>query len=246
MPSLRFAFVVSLLATLVCLPGVAQKPKKTRVAAVPAQVAKPVAPPVELLPSQKPSVPPEVSYKNGSLTIVAENSTLGDILRAVHVQTGAAIDVPSNATERVASRLGPGPARDVLASLLHGSHFDYVIMGTSDNPNAVARVVLMTRTQGAESSAVSQPVQEAAVPTPAPPAMAEQGNDVSEQQDQVFDNGQEEPTPQPEGQAEGQPQQPPQPGAPGIKTPEQLLQELRQQQTVQQAPPETQPPPPEQ
>jgi len=39
-------------------------------------------------------VPPQVNYQNAQLTIVATNSTLGDILRAVRKQTGAEIEIP--------------------------------------------------------------------------------------------------------------------------------------------------------
>ena len=63
-----------------------------------------------------PALPPQVHYSRGQLTIVAENSTLADILRAVRTQTGADVEVPPNATERVVAHLGPGPARDVLDS----------------------------------------------------------------------------------------------------------------------------------
>ena len=65
------------------------------------------------------AVPPQVTYENNELTIVAPNSTLADILRAVKKLTGAEIDVPA-APERVVTRLGPGPARDVVADLLNG------------------------------------------------------------------------------------------------------------------------------
>ena len=58
------------------------------------------------------SVPPQVTYENNQLTIVASNSTLADVLRAVRKTTGADIDVPA-APERVVTHLGPGPARDV-------------------------------------------------------------------------------------------------------------------------------------
>ena len=64
-----------------------------------------------------PAVPPKVSFSGGMLTIVAENSTLSDILRAVKAQTGAAVEIPPNATERVVTHLGPGAPRDVLSSL---------------------------------------------------------------------------------------------------------------------------------
>src|SRR5579863_8752437 len=88
------------------------------------------------------AVPPQVSFQNNQLTIVAPNSTLADILRAVKKQTGAEIDVPP-APERVVTHLGPGPAREVMAELLNGSRFNYVLLGAPDDQNALSRAVLV-------------------------------------------------------------------------------------------------------
>ncbi len=110
--------------------------------AAPAPQPPPPPPPPPTL-EQMPASAPQVFFRNGQLTIVARNSTLGDILRAVHTQTGASVDVPSNATERVVSNLGPGPARDVLASLLNGSHFNYVMLGSPNDPRMVQRIIEM-------------------------------------------------------------------------------------------------------
>ena len=55
-------------------------------------------------------VPPQVSYQNEQLTIVAPNSTLGDILRAVRKQTGAEIEIPVGAgagSDSSGTRAGP-------------------------------------------------------------------------------------------------------------------------------------------
>src|SRR6476660_5592013 len=70
----------------------------------------PVDAPQEVLPltpEQRPAAAPLVIYLNGKLSISAKNSTLGDVLRAIANKTGAAIDVPENANERVVSQLGP-------------------------------------------------------------------------------------------------------------------------------------------
>ena len=91
---------------------------------------------------QMPFVPPKVNFTNGQLTIVAENSTLGDVLRAVGTQTGAAIEMSTDATERVVAHLGPGPARDVITKLMNGSLFNYVILGSAAQPDHIDRVIL--------------------------------------------------------------------------------------------------------
>ena len=103
-----------------------------------------------LTPEQRPAAPPIVIYLNGKLSISAKNSTLGDVLRAIANKTGAAIDVPENANERVVSQLGPAPARDVMASLLNGSHFNYVMVGSENDPNSVVRVVLTAKSEKGE------------------------------------------------------------------------------------------------
>jgi hypothetical protein len=102
-----------------------------------------VAPPAgleQLLPSA-----PTVTYENGVLTISADNSRLSDILWGIRSKTGADIDIPLQAEDRVVTRLGPGPARDVMYSLLVASRFSYVIVGSDAHPNALAQVLLISK-----------------------------------------------------------------------------------------------------
>ena len=120
-------------------PTVHPKPKRLKKTT---KVQKPQLPPLPSGPTgpvqQVPldsmaPVPPQVSYQNSQLTIIAPNSTLGDILRAVRKQTGAEIEIP-HCDERVVTHLGPGPAREVMAELLNGSRFNYVLLGSpADN-----------------------------------------------------------------------------------------------------------------
>src|SRR5438445_7536590 len=107
-------------------------------------------PPPPPTPEQGPSSPPEVSFQNGELTIVARNSTMGDVLTAVKQKTGAAVEMPAVSSERVVGRFGPGAPRDVLAQLLNGSHYDYVLLGSPADPGALKKVVLMARASGPE------------------------------------------------------------------------------------------------
>ena len=110
-------------------------------------VAQPVAP--FLTPEQAPPKPPQVSYEAGQLTIVAQNSTLSDILSQVRARTGADIDLPASASgERIWVQLGPGPARKVLAALLGGTTLDYVIQASDSetDPDGIRSVLLSPRT----------------------------------------------------------------------------------------------------
>ncbi len=185
-----------------------------------------------------PAVPPRVSFHDGLLTIVAENSTLSDILRAVRTQTGAAVEVPPNATERVVTHLGPGAPRDVLASLLNGSHFNYVMLGSPTNPDKVDRVILTSKS-GSVPNAGSGPMppgENNPAPVPIDEPDPQPSVDISEQPaDDSSENAVSEENP---------PQQPPN-GQQQVKTPEQLLRELQmqQQQQQRQGAPAGQPPP---
>jgi len=204
----------------------------------PAPAPQPPPPPPPTL-EQMPAAAPQVFFRNGQLTIVARNSTLGDILRAVHTQTGASVDVPSNATERVVSNLGPGPARDVLASLLNGSHFNYVMLGSPNDPRMVQRIILTSKSGtapenpslGNASSNPSQVATQQVYPQqPIPPPEAEE-MPVEEVQDESTPEAD-----QPEQPGQPEDQQVPN-GQQQVKTPEQLLQELQRQQQQQQQQP---------
>lgn len=98
-----------------------------------------------LTPEQRPAEVPNVTYIGGKLRVFAKNSTLSDILQAIAARTGAAIEVPEGASERVVTQLGPAPARDVIAALLNGSHYNYVLVGTEADSAEVARVIVTAK-----------------------------------------------------------------------------------------------------
>ncbi len=221
---LRF-FLVATMTCVLAGPCQADQPK-AKVHRVPAPVAAAGVAPVALLrPEQMPATPPQVSFSGGQLTITAQNSTLGDILRAVRNQTGAAVEVPANATERVAGNFGPGPARDVLSSLLNGSHFNYVLLGSATNPDALERVILTVKSSPTDQAATTESAS-AKPSTPADnPEMSNE--DQPDQAQEAPDIFAEEPGAQAEDQSTGQP-------AANARTPEQMLQDLQRQQEVQQ------------
>jgi hypothetical protein len=106
---------------------------------------------------QLPAMPAKVGYQGGLLTIAAQNSTLGEILRDVRKLTGASIDVPpGSGAERVVAYLGPGAPRDVLAALLNGTSLNYVMLGSSSDPTMVSSVILSPKppaTAGTQTAA---------------------------------------------------------------------------------------------
>lgn len=251
-----FCGIAAPCAILLCLSSISlgdaahgqRKPKK--------------APPLPPLPSGPlgpvPQIPldsiapmaPQVTYQSGQLTIVAPNSTLGDILKAVHKQTGAEIEVPA-ANDRVVTHLGPGPAREVIADLLNGSRFNYVLLGSPEDSNALTRVVLVPKTGGEAANPGVQAAQNQEPPNGQPGNMVAQQQQMQEPppdaadaeaapDDTVDDAAADQPVEdQPAGAQQDQQ---------GVKTPQQMLQEMQQrqlqiQQQQQQGQPGQMPPP---
>ena len=238
----------------------------------------PAGPLAQIPMDQLPAAAPKVTFENGMLSIAAQNATLGEILRNVHQLTGATIDVPpAGANERVVVQLGPGAPRDVLAALLNGTSFNYVMLGSATDPRVVASVVLTSRPGGGEVQTAAntvvegptsfQQVQQPQTPMashPMPPAFRGPGftqppqpvaadDDADDSSDDDKDDD-DQPQPQAQplqptlGQTDNQ-DQGAQPNA-GPKTPEQILQMIRdgQRPTPPGVPPnqqQPQQPPPE-
>ena len=210
-----------------------------KVAPTPAPTPVPSPTPMQAMkPSDMPPVPPQVSFKNGLLTVNAVNSTLGSLLAVIRNKTGIEFEGAELAgSDRVAISMGPATEGEVLASILSGSSLDYVVMGRPDSPNIVQRVLLSRRSHpGAATVANGQP---------APNATGQQEGDEDAPDENAIDPDQPQDTAAqpppvqqqppvqqpPEGQA--QPQQPPADQAGQPKTPEQLLQELKEMQQRQ-------------
>jgi hypothetical protein len=184
------------------------------------------------------AVAPQVTYQDGQLTIVAPNSTLGDILRAVHRLTRAEMEIPSAATERVVTNLGPAPAPVVMAQLLNGSHFNYVLLGSPADANTLTRVVLVPKAGPDNALTASAPT---GVANAASPQSAASGSAPENAVEEAADDSSDDNTDQNAAQAE-QPAAPPPPENGAIKTPQQLLQEMQQRQLqMQQGQPGGQP-----
>jgi len=202
----------------------------------PPQAQQPEPPPT---PEHGPSSPPDVTFKGGQLTITARNSTLGDVLNAVKQKTGAAVEMPAASGERVVGQFGPGAPRDVMAQLLNGSHYDYVLLGSPSDPGALNKVVLMARANGPEPVPMQPNQPGVAVAQPGLQIVPQVQNDqpednAGEMQPEVQQPEEEQQAPDQVEQPE-QPDQQAQPGQNGavVKTPEQLLRELQQQQQQQ-------------
>jgi hypothetical protein len=115
-----------------------------------------VAPP----PPPPPMRPPlEVYFRDGLLTIKATKATLSEVLFTVQQRTGAQIAIPAGAEqEKIVADLGPAPASEVLAHLLNGSSFNFLILNAANDPRRLDRVILSPR--GESSTMPLAPVEE--------------------------------------------------------------------------------------
>ncbi len=130
----------------------------------------------------------EVTFQNGQLSVSSNRASLSEVLFAIHQRTGAEIAIPAGAEqEQVAVDLGPAPAPELLAHLLNGSKFNFMILSSATDPKALDRVILSPRAEGPMSmssplppptnddgSEAGQPVDSPA-PSHGRPSMANEG-----------------------------------------------------------------------
>jgi hypothetical protein len=145
----------------------------------------------------------EVSFQGGLLSISANKANLSEVLFAVHQRTGAEIAIPAGAEqEMVAADFGPAPAPEVLAHLLNGSKFNFLILSSSTDPGVLDKVILSSRPEGP-------------MPMPRPQIQpVTQADDDAEPQPRVAPPSRPAPTENPNPPAE----RPVQPAAPDTKT----------------------------
>ncbi len=111
------------------------------------------SPQIALMPPPK---APKVTCDGNQLTITADNSTLAGILSAVHSCIGVQVDIPEGAAgKRIFETLGPGPAREVLESLLSGTDFNFAIGSPASDPQKVDSVLLLLKTTDSSASAAT-------------------------------------------------------------------------------------------
>jgi hypothetical protein len=195
-------------------PPTAAAPAPAAPAAQPAAAPQPAPPQsTEIAPSllQQPARDAQIVFADGNLSIHADNSSLAAILRQVASNSGMKIE-GLGGDERVFGNFGPGAPRDVLADLLVGTAYNQVLLGDLSN-GAPRELILSPATRGGAS---------AASPAPQANANADDGNNEPEAAEAP-------PPPTPEAPA-GSAQQPPA----GVRTPQQLFEQLQQMRAAQQ------------
>jgi hypothetical protein len=192
-----------------------------------------------LTPSQLPAKHAEVAYANGMISVSADNSSLDQILHQISIDTGMKI-TGGVTDERVFGQYGPAVPAEILASLLDGTGSNMILVHR--DLSAPPELILTPRRGG---------------PTPPNPNAAAlddrpEPRDVHPPAAMTLSPQAERPSPgtappvNPAASTETSPASTTQPESPnGVKTPQQIyeqLQRMRQQQQQQTQPqPQTQP-----
>lgn len=188
-------------------------------AATPAPTADPLQPsaPQPPTPADMPAVPATVHFQNGLLAVHASNSSLTQILHDITTQTGMEVQgTPQD--ERVFGDFGPAPVGKVVAQLLDGGPSNYLLFGMAAN-HAPRSLILSPKTTPAPATLAS-----GGAPVPTPTASDDDDDDDA-----------------PQAQAPIRPFQPAAMAAPdnqqlspGIRTPQQILEDMQRRRQEQQ------------
>ena len=130
------------------------------------------------------AIAPDITYKDGQLIIHARDLTLADVLAKVATLTGMQIDLPEDARPKVMPvvQLGPGPARQVLASLLNSADVDYMIQASDTDPDQLKSVLVISRNRKVSEQADAEtrsPRSSPYVRGGMPPAEAEEPSAIT-------------------------------------------------------------------
>jgi len=129
---------------------------------------------------QPPVKAPQVTYEDGQLTVIAENSSLSEVMRALRSALGADIDLPPGVVDQhIWVHLGPGPASRILRDLLDGTELNYIIQASESAPDGIRSVLLTPRSKSTGAEAAGSPERSAMRGTP-PPRTGSEAASVTE------------------------------------------------------------------
>lgn len=122
--------------------------------------------PAGAAPAPEPPKKVTIGFQDGLMSITtADKASLAEVLNEIHAQTGADIAIPAGAEQDVvAVSLGPAAPRDVVAKLLDGSPYNYIILGADNDINKLEKVVLSPKGALGMSTMDSQPISQQPVP----------------------------------------------------------------------------------
>jgi hypothetical protein len=223
-PALSGVFMLLLAATQLCAQSLPARlrggPEQQAAPAAPAASPQPTQPAAPQQPQaaagvapsllQEPAKEAKIVFAGDTLSIHADNSSLAAILHQVAAKSGMQVD-GLGSDERVFGTFGPGAPRDVLADLLNGTAYNLVLLG--DLTNGAPRELILTPTSRAGG-------------TPAATASDVNPDEAVSSDQETADAPPDVPPPSP-----------PPPGAVpgnGVRTPQQLFEQLQRMRQGQQ------------
>jgi hypothetical protein len=103
-----------------------------------------------------------IEFRNGKLSVIADDAELGNVLQQIGEKTGASIEVaPEVKGERVIAHLGPGPAAEIVTTLLSSPRLDFILMGSEDE-NSIKRLIVRRKASFGRELPQSRPAAPAA------------------------------------------------------------------------------------
>jgi hypothetical protein len=142
-----------------------------------------------------------VSFKNGIMTVSANNSDLDEILQQLAAVSGMTIDGLAANGPRAGAHVygiyGPGASRDVITDLLVGTGCNYILVGSTTG-GAPRQLVLLPRSQASpDTSAPTTNSAPASAASNSASAASEPAAPVVEQPSEPLGPGALPQTPQP-------------------------------------------------
>jgi hypothetical protein len=125
--------------------------------------------------NEPPQQPPIAQNTGGQLLIHANGQDFSAVLRAVGTASGIDIEMPAeNAADPVFMNMGPVSAKEAIVALMDGTKYNYVMMGSRNDPGIVTRLILSERSSTLVGAPLVAAVSEA-VPGSQPTLYGGQG-----------------------------------------------------------------------
>ncbi len=155
---------------------------------------------IALTLSQMPPSPPRINYTGGKLTVVANNAVLDDVLASIGKAIGANVQgMQPQGSERVFGQFGPAVPSQVLDTLLTGSQYDFVLVGSAGSFGSVREIILSRKSTGTDQS--NQSTQYVPVPQTSPAYRTNESAPLINDSTPLVDNQQQPPELSPEERA---------------------------------------------
>jgi hypothetical protein len=128
---------------------------------------------------------PRVNYSTGMLTLDSENTTLTEALSAIRDKTSLQIESLPESTERFSAHFS-GTPREVIAQLLKGSEFGYILVASRDDPAKLDKLILTKLAPLTPSDPTKASATNAPRPVPSPRLASYIPPDVAERRGETI------------------------------------------------------------